>query len=590
MKTKKDFYLQINKQWIKTQKIPKNETSINSFTLLDNKIKRQLLHIFDRSTPIYKSCLYTDEDKVVTQIHCVSQQLIGSGRDINQLVHLSMRYSVSLPFQIYLANDLKTSSKISMYVSETPLSLSPDDMKTFKKEYLLFLKKFETFGVNPQIVWDIEHSLSQCAHKPEENHFEKVYNPYTPANFRKEFPDLDSTKLCDRKSLIVVVENSKHFRQCLKWMVSENEKFRSFLIYQTIIYYSFFHKGLRDILFDFFGKKVMGILKAENHSSNCIRTLQGSIFKVKTNVEYLRLHRNTKEIEMCMDMCKKIVHHLILRIESNQHLHKSTIASAIRKIRKVRFVIGSSESFEKNPYLGNISKDLFQVIEEYNEFSIHKMFTKQSTDITKVWDFSKMGNVYDVNAYYIAGDNAVVIPNGILQPPFFDKKKSLAYNLAYLGTTIGHELFHAIDEEGCKYDEDGNYKNWWLKSDKDSYKREQLHIVKQYEEYAWQTDKIKINGRLSLGENIADIGGLIVAEMVLEAECEKTSLDKLLKEFFLAYAQQWKMKQTKKDMMRKKSLDVHALYRYRTNCVLAHSKHFQRLFPEMVSKTHKFFW
>ena len=115
-----------------------------------------------------------------------------------------------------------------------------------------------------------------------------------------------------------------------------------------------------------------------------------------------------------------------------------------------------------------------------------------------------------VNAYYSPTMNEIVFPAGILQPPMFDAKADDAVNYGSLGFVIGHELTHGFDDSGSQYDAQGNLKNWWTDADKQAYKARTDLVVKQYDAY----EPIKgehVNGKLTLGENIADIGGLKIA-------------------------------------------------------------------------------
>ena len=193
-------------------------------------------------------------------------------------------------------------------------------------------------------------------------------------------------------------------------------------------------------------------------------------------------------------------------------------------------------------------------------------------------------NVYDVNAYYNSLENELVFPNAILQPPFVDVEKDFAYNLASIGATIGHEMLHAFDDDGYYYDENGVYieNGWWRENDKKMYEVKQKKIVKQYEDAA-KLDKLKIDGSLTLSENIADVGGFLLAEAVLidylnEKEIYGERQDKYLKEFYTSYARNWRS--NKSIQVFKKSLreDEHSHSKYRVNCVLSNSKNFQRVF------------
>jgi predicted metalloendopeptidase len=153
-------------------------------------------------------------------------------------------------------------------------------------------------------------------------------------------------------------------------------------------------------------------------------------------------------------------------------------------------------------------------------------------------------NVQEVNAYYEPTTNEICFPAGILQPPLFDPLADDACNYGGIGMVIGHEMTHGFDDQGCQYDAEGNLKNWWTEADKKAYEARQVLVVKQYGAYKVLPD-LAINGELTLGENIGDLGGLKLAfaafQKSLEGKPRPANIDGFSAEqrFFLNYAQTW---------------------------------------------------
>ena len=141
-------------------------------------------------------------------------------------------------------------------------------------------------------------------------------------------------------------------------------------------------------------------------------------------------------------------------------------------------------------------------------------------------------NVYQVNAYYYPQLNEIVFPLAILQKPFFDINQSDCKNYAGIGSVIGHEIIHAFDDEGMKYDGNGNLNNLWTKKDIESYKKESKKIINQYNKYMLYG--YNINGSLTQGENIADLGGVKIALKAFMKFYNKD--DKSIKKFFIYWA------------------------------------------------------
>jgi putative endopeptidase len=172
-----------------------------------------------------------------------------------------------------------------------------------------------------------------------------------------------------------------------------------------------------------------------------------------------------------------------------------------------------------------------------------------------------------VNAYYNPNLNEIVFPAGILQPPFFDAKADDAVNYGAIGMVIGHELTHGFDDQGRKFDAAGNLRDWWLPDDELRYKERAAQVAKQYSAYV-VLDGLTINGELTLGENIADLGGLKIAYVALQKVLKdqpQTKLDGFTpaQRFFLSYAQAWRG-QTRPEAQRMLLLtDPHSPARFR---------------------------
>lgn len=172
-----------------------------------------------------------------------------------------------------------------------------------------------------------------------------------------------------------------------------------------------------------------------------------------------------------------------------------------------------------------------------------------------------------VNAYYNAGLNEIVFPAGILQPPFFDAKKDDATNYGGIGMVIGHEITHGFDDNGRKYDADGNLKSWWTKEDEERFLKRVTQIQTQYSAYKPLPD-MAINGKLTTGENIADLGGLKIAFNAFKRTAQSKAakpLDSYTPEqrFFLSYGQIWRSNYRMERMRLQLATDSHSPPRYR---------------------------
>ncbi|HTR97597.1 MAG TPA: M13 family metallopeptidase [Candidatus Acidoferrales bacterium] len=188
-----------------------------------------------------------------------------------------------------------------------------------------------------------------------------------------------------------------------------------------------------------------------------------------------------------------------------------------------------------------------------------------------------------VNAYYSPSMNEIVFPAGILQPPYWDPTADDAFNYGSMGAVIGHEMTHGFDDEGRQYDLHGNLRNWWTPADAEHYKRQAARMVAQFNGFV-AVDTLHVNGQLTLGENIADLGGLVVAwdawQKVRAAHPQEGLIDGYTPEqrFFLGYAQSWREK-TRPERQRMLALtNPHAPEKWRVNGPLADLPEFARAF------------
>lgn len=205
-------------------------------------------------------------------------------------------------------------------------------------------------------------------------------------------------------------------------------------------------------------------------------------------------------------------------------------------------------------------------------------------------DWAKIGKPVDrtewgmtpptVNAYYNPLMNEIVFPAGILQPPFYNPTADDAVNYGAMGAVIGHEMTHGFDDEGRQYDKDGNLKDWWTKADATKYNAEAAKVVKQFDGYTVVDSTTHVNGKLTLGENIADFGGLTVAYAAMEKALghgPRTKIDGFTPEqqFFLAWAQVWRELDREQYARMLVNVDPHSPGKWRVNGPLSNMPEFK---------------
>jgi putative endopeptidase len=189
-----------------------------------------------------------------------------------------------------------------------------------------------------------------------------------------------------------------------------------------------------------------------------------------------------------------------------------------------------------------------------------------------------------VNAYYNPGMNEIVFPAAILQPPFFDLEADMAANYGGIGAVIGHEIGHGFDDQGSKYDGDGNMVDWWSDADRAEFEKRANALIAQFDLLIpEETPDIHVNGALTVGENIGDLGGLAIAykafKLALKGE-KAPVIDGLTGEqrFYLSWAQAWRGKVRPEELRRRIATDPHSPYEFRCNAIVRNLDEFMEAF------------
>ena len=245
-------------------------------------------------------------------------------------------------------------------------------------------------------------------------------------------------------------------------------------------------------------------------------------------------------------------------------MQASTKIQALRKLDAMNIKIGYPNKWRDYSKL-DVSSTSYVVNEMHsNEFE----FDRQLSKIGKPVDRGEWGmSPSTVNAYYSSSMNEIVFPAGILQPPFFDVNVDDALNYGAIGAVIGHEMTHGFDDQGRQYDEKGNLRNWWTPADLRNFTERGQSIVKQYSAYEVLPGAF-INGKLTEGENIADIGGLKIAYLAFQKSPE-SKLKRLMdgftpdQRFFLAFGQMWRGKNRPESLKVRLATDPHSPEKFR---------------------------
>ena len=252
------------------------------------------------------------------------------------------------------------------------------------------------------------------------------------------------------------------------------------------------------------------------------------------------------------------------RILAADWMGEATKVQAIRKLDAIRAKVGYPDHWRDYSGLHISHRPFILNVEAAAAFEFRRHMAKLGKPVDRdEWHMTPQTN----NAYYDPSMNEIVLPAGILQPPFFDEKADDASNYGALASTIGHELTHGFDDQGRQYDWQGNLKDWWTAEDAKRFEVRANHIVQQYDAFE-VLPGLHINGRQTLGENIADIGGLRVSYEAFKLATKGKDLQPIDgftpdQRFFIAFAQGWRTNQRPEALRLGVTSDVHSPVRWR---------------------------
>ena len=288
------------------------------------------------------------------------------------------------------------------------------------------------------------------------------------------------------------------------------------------------------------------------------------------------------EKQQALEMTLAIEQAMAKDINSLDWMSPATKEQAQEKLKTVMNKIGYPDKWRDYSKLVIVRGDLLGNQERVRQFNFNRELAKIGKPVDKgEWYMSPP----TVDAYYDPQQNNVNFPAGYFQPPFFSDKEDDAANYGDMGSTVGHELTHGFDDEGRQYDKEGNLKDWWTKGDEAKFKEKAQCMVDQYDAIE-AVPGVHLNGKLTLGENLADLGGTLLAWLAWQDKAQAAHLDMTAKtdgytpdqRFWIAYAQQWCTDTRPEQLRSQAQSNPHSPDEYRTNTILQDLPEFAKSF------------
>lgn len=324
--------------------------------------------------------------------------------------------------------------------------------------------------------------------------------------------------------------------------------------------------------FEFNGKVLSGVKEMKPRWKRAVATVDGAMGEAVGQM-YVEKYFPAAAKERMMKLVENLQKALGERIKALDWMSEETKARALEKLAAIYVKVGYPDQWRDYSGLEVRNDSYWNNILRSNEFDFDYMLAKAGQPVDKKeWLMTPQ----TVNAYYNPTTNEICFPAGILQYPFFDMNADDAFNYGAIGVVIGHEMTHGFDDQGRQYDKDGNLKEWWTAEDAENFKARAQVLVDYFDDIE-VLPGLYANGQLTLGENIADHGGLQVAYQAFHRATEESPLGEAEgftpeQRFFLAYANVWAANIREEQIRFLTQMDVHSLGRWRVNAALPHIK------------------
>jgi len=337
--------------------------------------------------------------------------------------------------------------------------------------------------------------------------------------------------------------------------------------------------------FDFYGKTLTGTPEMRARWKRGVGLVEGSLGEAVGRIYVDRHFQPAAKVAMD-ELVANLVEAYRVSIHSLTWMGEETRGRAIDKLEKFTPKIGFPVKWRDYSSLEVDATDLLGNVRAVNEFEFQRELGKIGKPLDRdEWFMTPQ----TINAYYNPGFNEIVFPAAILQFPFFDEGRDAAANYGAIGAVIGHEIGHGFDDQGAKYDGDGRLTDWWTADDKAAFEKLTSNLIEQYNALApAQVPDHHVNGALTIGENIGDLGGLSIAwkaYLISLAGEEPPVIDGLTgaERFFLSWAQAWQIKLRDEEAIRLISIDPHSPNEFRCNQIVRNIDDFYTTFGVTAS-------
>ncbi|HEX2139772.1 MAG TPA: M13-type metalloendopeptidase, partial [Woeseiaceae bacterium] len=493
------------------------------------------------------------------------------------------------PFQLFIDQDVKQPERYAIVTWQSGLGLPDRDYyfdetergQELRDEYVQYVEKLMALSGYQDSKGAAERIMA-LETRFAGHHWDKVvnrdankrYNKVTDAELTRMLSNFDLDAYFEgvgtgRQDYVIVSQPS--YMQAVNEIAPKIEMsiWKEYLRLQALTSYAdYLSKDFVDADFDFYGRTLQGREEQQPRWKRAVDSINGNLGELLGQL-YVERHFPPEAKSRMEDMVANLILAYEESITNLDWMSEDTKAKALEKLSKFTPKIGYPEEWKDYSGLEVAPDDLVGNVQRARVLNHNREIDKLGRPVDRgEWFMTPQ----TVNAYYNPPMNEIVFPAAILQPPFFILDAEDARNYGAIGLVIGHEIGHGFDDQGSKYDGDGNLKNWWTEADRAAFEERTQALVEQYSGFE-ALPGLFVNGELTLGENIGDLGGAAIAlrayELSLDGK-ESPVIDGMTgrERFFLGFAQVWRSKYRPQATELRIKSDPHSPPVYRVNGVV----------------------
>lgn len=626
-----DFYRYVNGRWLDRTAIPPDRSNYGTFTIIHERTQAQLREIVeclpcigDSADPdiaearkiaaLYDSYmdLGTIEKRGVAPIKPLLERILGvqDRAALPALMAELQHIGIDLPVGLSVFRDARAPSQYALYASQSGLGMPErtyylsdkarfTELRAAYRDHvasMLALAGLDRAQARADAVVALESALAE-AHwtRVQSRDRQATYNPAPLETLAELAPGFDWLAYFSALGSVMpeqVIVRQPHALTETARLLAEQPLFqlRSWMAYHALaVYAPYLSSPLVAEHFDFHQSTLSGVEQPKARWKRALSLVERGMGEA-LGKRYVAEHFPARHRARVQTMVDYLTEAYRSRIQSLPWMGRQTRQEALDKLDRFSTKIGYPESWRDYAELEIIEDDLLGNVMriQRHEFAYHYSKLGQPVDENE-WFMTPQ----TVNAYYSPGGNEIVFPAAILQPPFFDPSADDAVNYGAIGGVIGHEIGHGFDDQGSRFDGKGLMRNWWTEADRERFEKRTAALVEQYNAFCPLPDHC-VNGALSLGENIGDLGGLSIAYVALQLALDDTRQQRQnddlhsgdigmtqanpsqaaiegwtpAQRFFIGWGQIWARKYREDELINRLNNGPHAPDRYRTNGVV----------------------